>query len=41
MKKILILFSLFVMSFSLVACGRTSTSNIVLSYADWGDQELN
>ena len=46
MKKLMMLAVLAVLSFALVACGGDDnggggTRNITLSYADWGDQELN
>ncbi len=43
MKKLVLLMLLVIGSFGLFACGRDNdvTRNIVLDYADWGDQELN
>lgn len=45
MKKLMMLALLIVSAFALVACGGDNggggTRNITLSYADWGDQELN
>jgi len=44
MKKIMILLSMFTLALVLVGCDRNNggdTRNIVLSYADWGDQEMN